>query len=175
MKSNPNIINIDVERSKRLSPSTNAIKLLNMLEDVLEGVPAENYPFILKEFIGGMDLGEQPVTALATVCAENPEAFQILSIFLGDISKEVLASLLEYVGKMYPKDFQAIHRLKVILTTFHTRNLSMEKLERLFLNADMLLVDYLLGSSNAFEKYALMSNSNIIPFPKGSRTLKRAP
>ena len=166
-----NIIDLSVERKKRFNPALNAIKIICTLEETLEDVPIEDHPSVLKEFITSMELGKNPITVLATLCRDNTNIFELIVGILADITPDAQTRLLDYVERLYPADKDAIHRLKSIIVTLHSRNLSLEKVGKLFSDLESWLLNYILGEDMRFEQYALMSNANIIKFPNAPRRL----
>lgn len=162
-----NIIDLDMERKKRVNPSLNAIRFICALEETLADTPRDQYLLVLKEFIYSMDLGTQPLTAIATACRNNCDILHLVTSLLFDITPDVLVYLLESIEKLYLDDQPIIKRLKLLAVTFHTRELSLQKLANLFdVNADLYLLRYILGEDDHFEKYALFSNANILKFPE---------
>lgn len=163
----PNIIDLELERKKRFNPCLNAIRLVCALEETLGETPAENYPLVLREFIAAMDLGEQPLTVLATVCRNNADVLQMLSTLLSDVPLDVHVYLLESIEKLYPGDKDAVARLKMMVVTLYTREISLETFGQLFsVNPELYLIRYILGEDSHFERYAMLSNANVIKFPK---------
>ena len=73
---------------------------------------------------------------------------------------------LDAIQKKYPKDAMIIKRLQIVIMTFSTRNLSLQKLDALFPNAEAWILNYLLGHDKSFEQYALKHDNNIVLFPK---------
>jgi hypothetical protein len=161
-----NIIDLGKERKKRLNPSFDAINLICALEEILEDAPVESYPFVLRKFVAGMDLGDKPITVLVSVCRSNPNILELIVGLLSDITADLQADILDDIEDMYPADKQAIRRFKMIIVTLHGRNLSLKKINKLFKNAESWLLSYILGEDTRFEQYALMSNANVIEFPK---------
>jgi len=161
-----NIIDLTRERKKRLSPSFSVISLICALEEVLEETPVENYPFVLRKFIAGMTLGDKPITLLAGICRSNTNILELIVGLLSGITADVQADLLDDIEKLYPADKDAIRRFKMIIITLHGRNLSLGKISNLFKDAESWLLSYILGEDKHFEHYALMSNANVIAFPK---------
>lgn len=162
-----NVIDLELERKKRFNPSLNAIRFVCALEETLSDTPRDQYLMVLKEFIYAMDLGDHPLTALAKACQKNCDILHLFVSILFDITPDILVYLLEYIEKIYPKDKEIISRLKLIAVTFHTRDLSLEKLSNLFdVNPELYLLRFILGEDDHFEKYALFSNANILKFPE---------
>lgn len=166
MKKRDNILDLEKERRKRKNPSVNAVRIICALEDILEDSSTEDYVPILKEFIVGMDLGNTPITALARTCQGSSDLLRIVIALLSDIPLSTHVYLLEYVEKKYPKDAMIIKRLQIVIMTFSTRNLSLQKLDALFPNAEAWILNYLLGHDKTFEQYALKHDNNIVLFPK---------
>jgi hypothetical protein len=162
-----NVIDLDLERKKRTNPSLSAIRFICALEEILIETPRDKYLLVLKDFIYSMDLGNQPLTAIATACRNNCDILHLVTNILFDITPDVLVYLLETIEKLYPDDKLMITRLKLIAVTFHTRDLSLKKLSDLLdVNGDLYLLRYVLGEDNHFEQYALLSNANILNFPE---------
>jgi hypothetical protein len=160
------IIDLTMERKKRINPSFSAISIICALEEVLEDMPMEDYPFILRNFAARMDLGDKPITVLADVCRSNNNVLDLIVSLLSGITPHVQANLLDDIEKLYPADKDAIRRFKMIIITLHGRNLSLAKMRKLFKDADSWLLGYILGNDKRFEQYTLMSNANIIEFPR---------